>query len=341
MIWIPENLFKELDKIIENLKRIPTRNEVREVMSTSPFESVFGTYRKAINAYKLDRKIEENNTNQYQYDDKKDNLILTLKENLTEKELNAIIQSANGYSQYKPKGIPHNSKEDGHFKFIVTGDSHIGHKEFREDWWDFMVDRGIKENVDFMYHTGDILEGMSGRPGHIYELEYIGFEAQFKKAKELLEKCPFEIRMITGNHDGWLMGKADQGVNVGMRLQESLSNFVYLGHDEADDEIQNVKIKLFHGGSGGAAKTYSYRLQNFVDTIYGGTKPNILLAGHTHKSIFFLKRNVHVFETGTLCTQSRFMRGKSLEAHTGYWIVTVFTNENGVARIIPEWNPFY
>jgi hypothetical protein len=73
----------------------------------------------------------------------------------------------------------------------------------------------------------------------------------------------------------------------------------------------------------------------------GGEKPHILLAGHAHKSFFYETRNVHVFETGTTCMQTGFMRGKKLAAHTGFWIVDVWTNENGISRIRPEWTPFY
>jgi len=35
------------------------------------------------------------------------------------------------------------------------------------------------------------------------------------------------------------------------------------------------------------------------------------------------------------------MRGKKLAAHTGFWIIEVWTDETGIKRIRPEWNAFY
>lgn len=317
--------------------RLPTRRSIREFVSDSVFYKTFGSFTKAIEVY---TSLKESNTsNSKPKNDVKDSLIETLKRNLSEYELKTLVASTS-IKAYKPKIISQSVLENSHFKFLATGDSHIGHKQFREDWWNLMIQRAIDEKVDFAYHTGDILEGMSGRPGHVYELSEIGFEAQFTRARRLIQDVPFDIKFCQGNHDSWFSGKADQGICVGARLEEALDNFIFLGIDEADDIVNGVKIKLWHGNDG-SSYAISYRTQKFVEMLYGGEKPNILLAGHSHKSLFYETRNVHVFETGTTCMQSSFMRGKKLAAHTGYWIVDVWTNNEGITRIRPEWNPFY
>lgn len=296
-------------------------------------ERLFGSWNNAKTIY-LNKDVE-----QEVQTPQKSALLEKLGSTLSDQELKALVDSA-CYSSRNVKTKFVETEQTGYFKFIATGDSHIGHNKFREDWWEFMVERGIKENVDFMYHTGDLLEGMSGRPGHVYELAQIGFENQFAKAKELIKGIPFDLRMINGNHDNWYTGKADQGINVGIRLEQALENVIYLGNDEADDVVNGVKIKLWHGNDG-ASYALSYRTQKFVEQLYGGEKPNILLAGHAHKSIFYQTRNIHIFETGTTCMQTSFMRGKKLAAHTGFWIVEVWCDHNGVTRIRPEWNAFY
>jgi DNA polymerase II small subunit/DNA polymerase delta subunit B len=268
----------------------------------------------------------------------KDTLLEALRAQLSDEELKAILRST-GLTAVapKPKHVPY---ETGYTKFIVVSDTHIGHSKFREDWWDFMIERGAAEDVDFAFHAGDILEGMSNRPGHVYELTKVGFEAQFGMAKRLIGECPFEFKAIIGNHDLWYAGKADQGINVGMRLEESLGNFTYLGAEEADVTIENIKVKLWHGNDGGSYAT-SYRSQKFIESLDGGDKPHILITGHDHKSIFYQARNVHVIGAGTLCEQTSFMRGKKLAAHRGFWIVEAWSNEDGLSRIRPEWYAFY
>lgn len=653
MAYTKRELLDKLSEIEADLGRFPTRRELRDYgIHEDPFYRVFGSLGAAQVAWLQDRSKEtvvyESTTNKRSGG--VDKLLEQLKNNLSEQELKAMVQ-ATGTTSVRPK-LKHTSHETGHFKMLVMGDTHIGHSKFREDWWYDMVERAERENVDFAYHTGDILEGMSGRPGHVYELSQIGFEAQFAKAKELIGSCPFEVRAITGNHDClsedtevltrrgwksytdlqvddqilsyvagtcvwdtinevyvkevdgplihvvsnqldmlmtpnhrvlhkvrthkgwgemqyapaqdlkgrfavpvaalhndrastmsdaeiqllawiltdgactdghceiyqsksidkilsildqlkitnrmhtrhrqvtevcgvalkndplpqrtftfkyalpdkypfpletclefddrqfemflqslidgdgsrynngrdntfilygteeflgfvqmlcvmhgwranvaqdnrgtfrlniskgtegqvdvyngnvqavdytgrvwclsvphtnfmarrngkpfftgncWYAGKADQGIDVGRRLEEALGNFAFLGHDEADQVVENVKVKLWHGSDGGSY-AISYRGQKIVESLDGGDKPHILLTGHDHKSVFFQTRNVHVIGAGTLCEQTSFMRGKKLAAHRGYWIVDVWSNEEGLVRIRPEWNPYY
>lgn len=651
-----QELLDKLTEITNMIGKVPTQRELREYgISEDPYYREFGNWSNAKGVFMQDggfvhppveplgvSPITETRTTV-------DKLLEQLKNNLSEEELKAVVRST-GVTSVKPK-LKHTSHETGHFKMLVMSDTHIGHSKFREDWWHHMVDTAVKEKVDFAYHAGDILEGMSGRGGHVYELDCIGFEAQFAKAKRLIADCPFQVRGIIGNHDClsedtevltnrgwkhytelltsdlilsydkgtcvwdtitevvskevsedlvhivnhhvdmlvtkghrvlhskrkqstlefeeqtykaaddlsgriaiptgasfnvskarmlddeirllawvltdgackdgvcniyqskdlskihdilrrlridyttytrhrditqicgtelvgeplpennikfkyglpdkypfpevcfefndqqfevflqslidgdgsrykdrpttyilygtkdflsnvqtlcimhgyravvaednrgtfrlniskkltsqfevsslkkyvnytgtvwclvvpktnfmvrrngkafftgncWFTGKADQGINAGLRLEESLSNFVYLGSMEADQVVENVKIKLFHGNDGGSY-AISYRGQKIVESLDGGDKPHILITGHDHKSVFFQTRNVHVIGAGTLCEQTSFMRGKKLAAHRGYWIVDVWSNEQGLVRIRPEWHPFY
>jgi len=340
-MYTKEKLLEIIGAYEEQHKKIPTQRELRRFgVTDDPFRRVFGSYSAGINAYEkgLGKEWRGECADRLVPPEKPDKLLEALRANLSDAELKAMVASSGG-SASKPK-LKHAPYETGYMKFLVMTDTHIGHKKFREDWFHHMVDRATKEKVDFAFHVGDILEGMSTRPGHVYELDQIGFEAQFAEAKRLLGSCPFEIKGIIGNHDEWYIGKADQGTNVGLRLEESLDNFTYLGSHEADIEIENVKIKLWHGNDG-SSYAVSYRGQKIVESLDGGDKPHILITGHDHKAIFFQTRNVHIIGGGTLCEQTGFMRGKKLAAHKGYWIVEVWSNEQGLVRIRPEWCPFY
>ena len=62
----------------------------------------------------------------------------------------------------------------------------------------------------------------------------------------------------------------------------------------------------------GAAYALSYSLQKYIESMQGGTKPNILLNGHHHKAMYLFYRNVHAFEAGTFQAQSSWMKGSDL-----------------------------
>lgn len=330
-----QELLDFLKEYEEENDKLPTRDSIREKGLEYQFTKEFGSFSEA-KFYYLAKKDDQNFEKKKL--DSKDVLLEKLKNQLSEFEIKTILESSRFQEVEKKKFHVALDKES--FKFIAIGDTHIGHKKFREDWWDYMIDKGIEEEVDWMYHTGDIFEGMSNRPGHIYELSELGFEAQFEKTKSLFKDVPFPIKAITGNHDDWYKGKADQGIDVGSRLSEALDNFTYMGSQEADEFVGGVVVKMWHGNDGSQYST-SYRTQKFVENLTGGDKPNILLAGHAHKSIYHTVRNVSVFETGTLCEQTQFMRGRKLAAHTGFWIITVDTDGESIIRLKPEWFPLF
>jgi DNA polymerase II small subunit/DNA polymerase delta subunit B len=227
------------------------------------------------------------------------------------------------------------------FAFGYISDEHMGHKQFQRKLFEYAVKYFKREKPDFILNPGDHLEGMSGRPGHVYELNRIGFAQQFKYAKQLYgELDTFDHYGIDGNHDEWFFKKNDNGVIVGEELQASLKNYHNLGQDDGNLVVGNIKIKLFHAGDGTAYAT-SYKLQKLIESFSGGMKPHILLSGHYHKALYMFCRGVHGFECGTLCGQTSWMRAKKIAAHMGFGFVKVYTNRRGVERLIHEFVPWY
>lgn len=339
------SLLNTLGEYYKQTGKKPTRKDVFRVcgVTAKPFILRFGSWKKAVDRFMqltcgVDGEIALA-VKPAAKPGKKDQLLQELAQQISQPELEAIVRSTRRAvtQQAEPFKVP----VTGHFKFLATGDSHMGSNCFVPDWWKYMVDRAFEEGCQFAYHTGDILEGMSGRPGHVFELSEVGFEAQFGAAVEQFNYSPIPFRGITGNHDLWYAGKGDMGINVGQRLAAELKGqFTFLGNEEADDTVSGITTKLWHGRDGASYAT-SYRTQKFIEQLTGGEKPHILLAGHAHKSIFYECRNVMVAETGTTSRQTGFMRGKKLAAHTGFWIMEVWSNENGLARIKAEWNPLW
>lgn len=251
-------------------------------------------------------------------------------ERITEEEAILAIKSSRKQPSER-KSLP---IAQTRFRYGYFSDPHIGSKYFSEPLFEKMVKIFRKEKVEFIVNPGDHLEGMSGRPGHIYELDDIGYEQQLARAVDLYKELPAPMFGIDGNHDQWFFKKNNGGAIVGRGLEARLGeNYTHLGQDEGwIDVAPGVTIMLFHGNDG-TAYADSYKLQKLIESFDENEKPSILHSGHYHKAMYMFRRGVHGFESGTLSEQSRFMRGKKIAAHMGFGVVDVWHNSNGVDRL--------
>ncbi len=199
-------------------------------------------------------------------------------------------------------------------------------------------------NVDMVVHAGDLTEGLSNRPGHIYELSHIGYTAQKNHAIEIMGQWKDSpLYMISGNHDDWYV--KGNGAYIVDDICQAIPNAEYLGSNEGSIYLKSengnkTEVRLWHGLDG-SSYAISYRLQKLIESFSGGAKPNVLIAGHVHKHGNFMIRNVHCISAGCIQGQSAWMRGKRLSAHTGFFVIKIKVNDTGVGRIITEWFPFY
>jgi predicted phosphodiesterase len=217
-------------------------------------------------------------------------------------------------------------------------DTHIGAEYFKSEYLDSAFKTFRKEGVDFVIHGGDVTEGMSVRPGQVYELTHVGYDEQKTYAIEQLSKWTGKMYLIDGNHDRWYL-KAN-GALIVKDIARELPNAEFIGHDEGDIRIGNIWIKMFHGEDSSSYAT-SYRIQKLVESYTGGEKPNALFVGHTHKQGYFFERNIHCVSGGAISTQSRWMRSKRLANHTGYHTVEMIVNDGGIVEFKVAFHPFY
>lgn len=228
-------------------------------------------------------------------------------------------------------------------RFGYFSDSHIGSNCFDYKLWDRMVCHFKSEKIKVVYSPGDIVEGMSGRDGQVYELDAIGFQAQVELAAKQIEMLgDIQVYSILGNHDLWFKSKANIGASVGEALAERCKNYHHLGEWEADVKLApGVVMKLFHANDGTAYAT-SYKIQKLIESLEGGKKPQIILSGHYHKALQLFTRNVFGFECGTICSQTGWMRGKKIPAHKGYGIINVIVRKSGgIERLQHEFFPCF
>jgi len=230
-------------------------------------------------------------------------------------------------------------------KFILFGDTHIGHIQYDKQLMKHLNKVSKKEKVDFVAHTGDIFDGWyQNRPSSIFEQNAIGFDRQMAMAVEELSQLEVPIHFITGNHsyNTFVRGAGiEAGPVLETKLKEKGLEAYFLGNAEGDIYLNNTLLRLLHP-DGGSAYAISYKPQKIVEALESGKKPNILAIGHFHKAEYLFYRNVNIFQTGTLCGQTKFMKGKGLAAHKGFWLVELQTKDNGqIDSIIPKFYPSY
>lgn len=266
-------------------------------------------------------------------------LLMKLKKQYTNEELRAIANGGRIVPGFKK--VPIVNFEADEIVFGVIGDTHFGSIYTDENMFLSALEQFEKNGCQFMVHGGDVVDGMMSRPGSVYELSHIGFNAQRDESIRLLSQWKKPMYLISGNHDDSFNTKLNAGVCIVEEICKAIPNATYLGNGEGDLSINGCVIRLFHGIDPGASYALSYRQQKIIEAITGGTKPNLLISSHAHKAIYIFYRNVHALESGCIQKQTAYMRGKRSAAMTGFWIIRAGLRNGSVIYFSPTFYPFY
>ena len=268
----------------------------------------------------------------------KGKLISQIIQNYSDKELEAIAKGGRivpGYGK-----VPIISFEGQRIRIGAMTDTHLGHIKMPPNRIYQAFEEFKKEKVDFVVHCGDVTEGMSNRPGQIYELTHLGYALQKSLSIEVFGQwTDTEIYAIDGNHDRWFL--KSNGAKIVEDIDAVLPNFNFIGHDEGDISLKGkATLKLWHGEDGNSY-ALSYRLQKILESLTGGEKPNAMLCGHTHKYVDIFERHVMCTSVGAMQSQTAWMRGKRIASHTGFAIFDYWVNDKGICKKTHTWYPFY
>lgn len=242
---------------------------------------------------------------------------------------------------HEPEVTEVNWKGNKIIRFALMGDTQINSKYTQITHLHAFYDECQRQGIKHVYHTGDIDEGEQMRVGHQYECYRQGADDHVEEICRVYpRKQGITTHFITGNHDASVLKRC--GYNIGHAIANRRKDMEYLGADCAIVKLTpNCTLELRHPWDG-SAYALSYKMQKMIDAMSGGEKPNILAVGHYHKVESLFYRNVHSFQTGCFQAQTPFMRGKSLSAHMGGWIIEAHVNEDGeIERIKQELIPFY
>lgn len=274
-------------------------------------------------------------------DNKKLNEIKRLCKEFSTSELKSILKSGKIYVPDTKISYPEINFSGKKVCFGAISDTHMGSIYYHKNWFREAFRIFNRENCKFITHSGDITDGLSNRPGHVYKLTHIGYDQQKKFAINQFKthnKNKIPIYCVDGNHDRWFIKSS--GAIIVKDIANEVDELHFLGHDIADIKLKNLIIKLWHGEDGSSYAT-SYRPQKIVESLTGGEKPDILIAGHVHKQGYFFERHIHVVSAGAMCSQSSYMKSKRLANHAGFSVIEATTSNRGVASFKIQWFPFY
>jgi predicted phosphodiesterase len=270
-------------------------------------------------------------------DEEKNILRIIRKRNLTSREFSSIVNTSRISTSGKPYSYSGKKMTIG-----VFSDTHIGNKCYDRKLMDYAAERFNEKDVDFVIFGGDLCEGHyeSKRQGSVFELEFVGGDAQVKEAIKELKKIKKPIYGITGNHETNTFFKMS-GFDIGEQIQDRLKNFHYLGQGRGVINLPyGQKIEIVHP-DGGSSYAISYKSQKIAESLEGGTKPAVLFISHYHKAEYLFYRNIHIIQTGCLESQTDYERNHHISVHKGFWVVDLEIGKEGVSKITPTFYPAY
>jgi predicted phosphodiesterase len=228
------------------------------------------------------------------------------------------------------------------FYFGVVSDTHLGSNFEKLDELHTFYSICKKMRIKNILHAGDIVAGQGIYRGQENEIHTFGAT---KQADYVIKKYPFikgiKTYFITGNH--CLAYWRQNGVDIGKLISEKRKDMLYLGQYQGDVFLNGIKIRLIHP-DGAGAYAISYKLQKIAEQIPSGEKPQVLIAGHYHTSLYFFYRNMHLLQAGAFEGQNSYLLRKGINPSIGGWTVEVRISgdkKGSLVAFVPCWIPFF
>lgn len=213
-----------------------------------------------------------------------------------------------------------------HLKLLLISDTHLASKYDRLDILNYLYDEADKKGINYVLHSGDLTEGLSGRPQQLYELKEASYTGQRDYVIDKYPKADIPTYVIAGNHDQWWIKQC--GADICRDISNNREDLIYLGSDCEDLKIGKLRIRLYHG-TGGGAYAKSYKLQKYLDSVSMEERPHILQTGHIHQAFYMKQGNTHCFQTSCLQDQTPYERSKGLSNDKSCWWVDVYMDNKG------------
>lgn len=219
--------------------------------------------------------------------------------------------------------IPNNME---HLKLLLLSDTHLSSKYDRVDILRYLYAKAEDTGVDYILHSGDLTEGVSGRPQQLYELKENSYTGQRDYVIDKYPKSDIPTYLIAGNHDLWWVKQC--GADICKDISNQRPDIHYLGSDCEDLHIGKLKIRMYHG-KGGGAYAKSYKLQKYLDSIPAEELPHILQTGHIHQAFYMKQGKTNCFQTSCLQDLTPYERSQGFNNDKSVWWVDIDMDDKG------------
>lgn len=196
--------------------------------------------------------------------------------------------------------------------------------EFYNDAADF--------EADIIIHLGDISEGIYSGKKAIYNdsLFLHGVEEQ---ANYIVKSYPYisgiTTYFLTGEHDLTHMNKKNPK-DIGKIISDKREDMIYLGPNQCNMEINNIKLYLEHMTSKrDQPLQLSYRPQETIRTIRSEDKVDYFFQGHNLYAQSFKQRDINCITVPSMVATTPEIRSKSVYNTVGAWLVEIDLDSNG------------
>lgn len=213
-----------------------------------------------------------------------------------------------------------------YLKLLLISDTHLASLYDRVDILKYLYQKAEERKVNYVLHSGDLTEGLSGRPQQLYELKETSYTGQRDYVIDKYPESKIPTYIIAGNHDLWWVKQA--GSDIVRDICNHRQNMIYLGSDCEDLKIGKLKIRLYHG-KGGISYAKSYKIQKYLDNIPVEERPHILQTGHIHQAFYIKQDKTHCFQTSCLQDLTPFARSLGFNNDKSAWWVDVYMDNKG------------
>ena len=254
------------------------------------------------------------------------------------KEEGHLIDYVNGElvrlkAPLRTNDVYHISSELNHLRLLLISDTHLASKYDRLDILRYLYDKADKTHTNYILHSGDLVDGRSNRPQHVYELKETSYTGQRDYVIDKYPHSEIPTYMISGNHEG--MWYKQCGADILKDISSRRSDLIYLGSDCEDMTIGSLRIRLYHG-KGGSSYARSYKLQKYLDAIPINERPHILQTGHIHQAFYMKQDNTHCFQTSCLQDLTPFERSLGFNNDKSCWWIDVYFDDKGRPQLINQ-----
>ena len=128
--------------------------------------------------------------------------------------------------------IPNNLQ---HIKLLLISDTHLASKFDRVDILRYLYAKAEDNNVNYILHSGDLTDGLSGRPQQLYDLKEVSYTGQRDYVIDKYPKSNIPTYLIAGNHDLWWIKQC--GADICKDIANQREDLHYLGSDCEDLKI--------------------------------------------------------------------------------------------------------